>query len=394
MAQFPRVVFLSYVHNDNKQDADFLSKVRDKLEGELEMLSGESFTVFQDKVHIHTGHRWEDRISQYLAGSSLILPIVTPAYFNSEWCRRELDYFIARERQIGKGPLVLPVYYVESEKMDYPRRWPDDHKVQALSAYQFADWRKVRGMAINSRSVKQQVNRLATHILSSLRQLESSTLTDGNSPVPGWPGTAAPAWMTLRDGPKDRGAPFDLTMLQRARPFVGRNSELAWAIECLKDRERIRVVAFNGAQGIGKTACAAEIVRLLHEDAWFRDGVAVVRCHRMRDHIQILRDVLTRFDPQRRTPSARDDPGLGYVAGDLLTGKDALIVLDDVEPTLDIVRVIGPLHRAGAALLLTSRHTLPLPDHVTRTLDALPDAELRDLLTDTLERRPRDDESD
>lgn len=387
MAQFPRVAFMSYVHDVNRHDNDYLSKFRDRLEGELTVLSGEPFTIFQDRTHIHAGHKWEDRLAEYLSKSTLLLAIITPSYYNSEWCRKELEHFLDREQQVGSGPLVVPVYYISSEKLEDWRQWPGDRVVRALATYHYADWRKLRRVGLNMPSARKQLTLLATHVLDTFKGLEAGGDLSRRTVAVRTPESTALRWLS-REGPRSREGPFDLPMLQRARRFVGRSGDLAWAIERLTERNGSRIVAIDGAQGIGKTAFAAEAVRLLDDDDRFQDGFAVVRCDGIADHIRVLRDALARFDPLRRAPSQRDDPGLAVAADDLLTGKDALIVLDDVEPALDIARVIEPLHRAGAALLLTSRRPLPLPDHVTRTLDALPDAEALDLLTEPLERRP------
>src|SRR5262249_59214 len=70
-----------------------------------------------------------------------------------------------------------------------------------------------------------------------------------------------------------------------------------------------------------------------------------------------------------RQPEARDPAGLAEVARLLLAGKDTLVVLDNVEPALDVRSVIQPLREAGAHLLLTARQTLP---HPVLPIDATP----------------------
>ena len=112
----------------------------------------------------------------------------------------------------------------------------------------------------------------------------------------------------------------------------------------------------------------------LRAEGRFADGVAVVLCQELTDAGEVLRRALARFDPARRQPEARDPAGLAEVARLLLGGKDTLIVLDNVEPALDIRAVIQPLREAGAHLLLTARQTLPhavVPIEASRMLELL-----------------------
>jgi tetratricopeptide (TPR) repeat protein len=126
--------------------------------------------------------------------------------------------------------------------------------------------------------------------------------------------------------------------------------------------------------GIGKTTLAAVALRQLRAEGRFADGVAIVLCQALTDAGDVLRRALARFDPERRQPEARDPAGLAEVARLLLSGKDTLIVLDNVEPALDVRAVIQPLREAGAHLLLTARQTLPhaiVPIEASRMLDLL-----------------------
>ena len=88
--------------------------------------------------------------------------------------------------------------------------------------------------------------------------------------------------------------------------------------------------------------------------------MAVVFCQGLSDPADVLRRVLIRFDPLRRAPEATDLPHLQDTAKTVLHNKQALVVLDNIEPELPIGSVTMPLYAAGVALLLTSRQALPL----------------------------------
>lgn len=87
LTQFDRIAFMSYAHENNHDR--YLSKLRAKLELAVRDRMGTPFTLFQDLVHIHAGHKWEDRVKQYLSRSTLLLPIISPYFYNSEWCRKK-----------------------------------------------------------------------------------------------------------------------------------------------------------------------------------------------------------------------------------------------------------------------------------------------------------------
>ena len=181
-----------------------------------------------------------------------------------------------------------------------------------------------------------------------------------------------------------QGPPFDhKELLPAPEHFVGRQEDLDWLLRQLQPGKTAAITALGGLGGSGKTALAAVAVRELRWRGRFRDGVAVVLCQGLTDPADVLARVLTRFDPYRRAPEATDLPGLSDHAQRVLHQKKALVVLDNVEPELtDLDKIIAPLRAAGAALLLTARHTLPraaVPLEASRMLDLLSDQEALDL---------------
>jgi tetratricopeptide (TPR) repeat protein len=171
-----------------------------------------------------------------------------------------------------------------------------------------------------------------------------------------------------------QGPPVDDVLLPPPEVFVGRTADLEWLENRLRAGGAGSVTAIAGLPGIGKTALVAVAVRAMRVEGRFRDGIAVVLCAGLTDPVEVLRRVLARFDPQRRQPDAVDREGLAEAARRLLVGKEALVVLDNVEPGLDIVQVVGPLRAAGAVLLLDSGQVLPraaTPVEATRMLGLL-----------------------
>ncbi len=206
---------------------------------------------------------------------------------------------------------------------------------------------------------KREVRDIVTHSLPYLREQLQTALRDLGM------GAA-------RATAEPQGPPDDSTLLPAPERFVGRSTDLEWLLERLRVRGAIAQLA--GLGGIGKTTLVAMAVRSLRAQGRFPDGVAVVLCQGLADPVEVLRRTLARFDPQRRQPGASDPAGLAEAARRLLAGKDALIVLDNVEPALPVAQVVAPLRAAGASLVLTARHVLPhdaVPVQDVRILDLL-----------------------
>ncbi len=92
----------------------------------------------------------------------------------------------------------------------------------------------------------------------------------------------------------------------------------------------------------------------------------------------MVREVLRRFDRDNDHLDTLDAGALATLAHSLLDRRDALIVLDNVEPGLPVGRVVAPLRATGVTLFLTARETLPssaVPADASRALSVLEEAD-------------------
>src|SRR5262249_4696158 len=110
---------------------------------------------------------------------------------------------------------------------------------------------------------------------------------------------------------------------------------------------------------IGKTALAAKAVRALRSEGCFADGIAIVLCMGHRDVQEVLQLVADRFGTAERHAEVGASDQSPESLHRLFAGKDALVVLDNVEPDLDLEQVVTRLRAAGAVLLLTARQKMP-----------------------------------
>jgi cobaltochelatase CobT len=95
--------FMSYVRSDDDHDDGRITKLRERLAGEVRMQTGKSFPIFQDRNDILWGQQWRSVIDDALSVVRFLIPIVTPSFFESEACRVEFNTFLARESLLGVG---------------------------------------------------------------------------------------------------------------------------------------------------------------------------------------------------------------------------------------------------------------------------------------------------
>jgi len=105
--------FVSYARRDNAEG--WITRFLEALQAEHRAFTGgRDFRMFFDKSDIGSLDDWQHSIYGSLAGSSLFLAFVSPAYFASDWCRREWRTWI--DVEIAKHVLsagAAPIYIVE-----------------------------------------------------------------------------------------------------------------------------------------------------------------------------------------------------------------------------------------------------------------------------------------
>ncbi len=141
----PPIGFLSYARDDDRNSGGRLSQLRRLLATQIETVHGGRIKVrlFQDTVMINYGDLWQSKIEGALAQCSFLIPILTPGFFQSEWCCREVLYFLEREKQLGRGSLIFPISWVKTDPEDAAHAFSRqvwDH-MAALQQVDLTSWR-------------------------------------------------------------------------------------------------------------------------------------------------------------------------------------------------------------------------------------------------------------
>lgn len=120
--------FFSYARADANANP-YVDKFFDDLASLVCLQSGlasREEAAFRDVRSIKLGDPWPSEIGAALASSSAIVSLLSPGYFNSEWCRKELAFFLnlasAKKKQGEVPPLIVPIrWFKEPKNKPFPK---------------------------------------------------------------------------------------------------------------------------------------------------------------------------------------------------------------------------------------------------------------------------------
>ncbi len=183
MSQTP-IAFLSYVNLDDQHEQGRLTQFRERLSGEVRIQTGEAFDIFQDKKDIALGQPWQERLDTSLDATTFLIPIITPAFFKSTACRAELERFLKREKELGRGDLIVSIYYVNCPVLNDEVKREHDPLAQVIAARQYADWRELRHEPFTTPQVRKAITKIAEQIVEALERSYSVTNIQQNETKP------------------------------------------------------------------------------------------------------------------------------------------------------------------------------------------------------------------
>ena len=291
--------FLSYAHFDNYDGR--VSKFREELEKRLSQGLGREFTIFQDTTGLAVGSLWEQEIAKALDSSVVLIALITPSFFNREWCRREVETFLSLKPQQGRPAIIIPIYWLETPLLDDPVALKDHPIGPLLSAIQYDDWTNVFDEPIDSPEVRKKLSVLTKAILTQLKENKSSVISPSSTEV-AQPILVAQPTPTIVDISKElealseivRVAEDNLRYLKqlvraaqenRLVPFVGAGMSQPvglklWpeAMEAIYQQAKPSLtvdtaVAFGSARATGRLEEAAQVLWEAMKDKWFNDRI-------------------------------------------------------------------------------------------------------------------------
>src|SRR5215216_2598125 len=163
--------FWSYVHADDDAEGGRILSLASRLAAAYRLLTAEDLQLFRDRDDVRWGDEWRSRIDQAIAGTTFFLPILTPSYFTSQECRRELLKFTAEAKRLGLEQLIMPIYWAPIPELDRLGEDAADEAIALVARYQWQDFREARLEDEGSSTFRKAVYALATEIARRVEQI-------------------------------------------------------------------------------------------------------------------------------------------------------------------------------------------------------------------------------
>jgi methyl-accepting chemotaxis protein len=168
--------FWSYVHADDEAESGRFTRLARDVACQYELLTGEKINLFLDKFALEWGDQWRKKIDEGLGYVAFFIAVMTPRFFMSAECRRELQSFARMANQLGIKELVLPLYYIDVDALS--DKESNDDLVSLLRQYQWVDWREIRFEDVDSKPYRKSVAALAQRLCIANRKAESTNTVE------------------------------------------------------------------------------------------------------------------------------------------------------------------------------------------------------------------------
>jgi len=294
-------LFISYAHADNGNG--WLTALVEAIKAEHAKFSSAPLRVFFDQTEIQSMNDWEHRILLALRESKIMLAALSPAYFQSEYCRKEWEIYIDHELgQAMPGEAIAPVYIVTYEAFEDRADEALNEWMRNLKRRQYVDvrnWWEEGPRALERHDVRQRLELMDQQIgerLDRLARVHASptTIPDHNP------------------------------------HFVGRIDELRKLRETLALGRVGAITTLHGIGGIGKSALAFEYAHAYADD--YPDGRYLIGCEGDTDLRISLLKLVPQLGIELTEAEQRDlEAAAARVKTTLCSRRRMLLVLDNVD---------------------------------------------------------------
>jgi hypothetical protein len=157
--------FWSYVHKDDEAEGGRIQQLGRDIADQFELLTGEKLNLFLDREDIAWGENWRAKIDSGLASVAFFIPVLTPRYFQSPECRRELHQFATKAKNLGVSELVLPLLYVNVAELTSGN--PEDELMKLVDKFQRQNWTELSVAGRASSDYRRAVRELAQKLVNA-----------------------------------------------------------------------------------------------------------------------------------------------------------------------------------------------------------------------------------
>jgi len=121
-------LFVSY----SSRNADWVGRFLDDLVRDVNKFASPDIFLFFDETRLQPGFAWDGALLGSAADSALLLPVLSPRFFQSDYCQKEVNAFLnafGLQSNVSYRSRVLPVQLLCSA--------PKDHSLAAFQATPF-----------------------------------------------------------------------------------------------------------------------------------------------------------------------------------------------------------------------------------------------------------------
>lgn len=169
--------FMSFARHDDQHEEGKLSTLRQHLSNEMQAYTGQTFSIFQ-RTNTQWGQVTAQRITSEIAATSFFIAVITPSFFTDETCRNELTLFLARQRELGRDDLILPICYIPVAALAPSNTAPRDSLVQAIAERTCDNWHDLRFEPLESPQVRRRIAAMAHQICECMQSIDMHDIKD------------------------------------------------------------------------------------------------------------------------------------------------------------------------------------------------------------------------
>jgi hypothetical protein len=155
----PIRAFISYKRSGQMLD-ERVAHFHALLESELGYIDSQS-SVFLDTEKMGPGDVFPEVLKEQVESADVLIVLLSPAWLQSDWCRKEYSLFSAKEQAQNHTPRVLPVLWVKTPQLDNPA---GDDITEALSRVNYQEFEHLRHRHHDDEKYSQKIAHLAQRV--------------------------------------------------------------------------------------------------------------------------------------------------------------------------------------------------------------------------------------
>jgi hypothetical protein len=111
-------IFLTYARANDENSQGAISRLKALIEKQVKERTGQRACIFKDNESMPPGARFKDVINETIDNDAIVMiAFITPSFFQSDYCKREVRRFLEREKRLGRRDLIIPVYLIEVDEI-------------------------------------------------------------------------------------------------------------------------------------------------------------------------------------------------------------------------------------------------------------------------------------